>query len=221
MKITSQGFGGVEELLGKIDMEDQITFDVDKLAVVPINQVRPNTWNPKEEDTEEYRKVVKAINVLGQRKPIVVRENKGFEIIDGEQRYRACKELEFSQVLIYNEGVVPDEDAKAMTIWYQVQAPFDRVEEAFLVSELAGLDVELPYLEREIEELRALADFDWESFQPDEGEVVETTTLGIIVTLEQRDVILRAIGVLREQEEDSISDGRALELICAEFLAGH
>jgi len=202
----------------------EITFDKDKLAIVPIRQVRVNTWNPKEENTEEYKKVVKSIADLGQRKPIVVRVNPKddgeYEIIDGEQRYRACAELGFDEILIYNEGEVADANAKAMTIWYQVQAPFDKVEEAFLVSELASLDVNLPYLDTELEELLAIAEFDWENFETDEGDPVTTTNFTCIVTPEQKEIILRALDQVKLTDGE-MTDGRALELICADFLAGH
>jgi hypothetical protein len=202
----------------------EITFDKDKLEVVPIGQVKPNTWNPKEENTDEYKKVVESIKDLGQRKPVVVRHNpeggKDYEIVDGEQRYRACIELGFDKLLVYNEGELPDAQAKAMTLWYQVQAPFDKVEEAYLVSELAELEVNLPYFAAELEEMLALADFHWQEFDTDVGEPVTITTFSCEVTREQKEIILRALEEVKLREE-GIADGRALELICADFLAGY
>jgi len=86
---------------------------------VPIDQVRPNTWNPKDKNTEEYEKVKLSIQKR-IRQPIIVRETdtNSYEIIDGEQRWTACKELAFENVLVYNEGKVSDQEARELTIFF-------------------------------------------------------------------------------------------------------
>jgi hypothetical protein len=149
----------------------KIEFDAKKLTIVPIEQVRPNTWNPKDKDTVEYEKVKISIQQHGQRQPITVRENEGYEIIDGEQKWTACKELGFKDVLIYNEGVVDDKLAKELTIAYQQQVPFNELELAKLVDSIVktfGTDVKLPYSEIQLKTFDDLANYDWE--KPPEGE---------------------------------------------------
>jgi len=141
----------------------EITFDATKLKVVDINEVRPNSWNPKEKDTPELDKIVKSLKEEGLRMPIVVRENNGYEIIDGEQRWSASKRLNADKVIIYNEGLMSDKDAQELTIFYQQQVPFENVSLAKLVSQMVAEypDIKLPYSTVEIEEFKNVTGFEW------------------------------------------------------------
>ena len=154
---------------------EKLIFDKNKILVVPIGGVRPNTWNPKAKNTEEFRKVKKGIDIKGQRLPIIVRENKGYEIIDGEQRFTACKELGYNRVIIYSEGVLSDKEAKELTIWYQQQVPFEELKLAELVSDLAKMgDIQLPYTEEEVEEYKKLFVFDFNKYNESLSEGLPT-----------------------------------------------
>lgn len=212
-----------------------IEFDATKASIVKIEEVRPNTWNPKDKGTEEYYKIKKGISLKGQRLPIVVREIagvEGYEIIDGEQRYTACKELGFLKVLIYNEGFISDKEAKELTIWYQQQVLFNEVSLAFLIKELSiEEDLELPYTDIEMENFLKIADTDWDKFTDngDDGddklnnnseEKPDLEDITFTVTKEQKDIIDRAIEDVRLECGDNTSLGRCFELICADFYAG-
>ena len=149
----------------------KIIFDQGKLKIVALNTVRPNTWNPKDEDTIEYHRIVESIRQNGQRLPIVVRELDGYEVIDGEQRWRGMKELGAKKILIYNEGEVGDQRARELTIAYEQQVPFSPIDLAELVGGLLTQfeDVQLPYEEGAIEEMKALLEFDWDANYGDDG----------------------------------------------------
>lgn len=192
----------------------EITFDKAKLKIVKISEVRPNDWNPKKKDTEEYQKVKLSIEENGLRIPIIVRENKGYEIIDGEQRYTACKDLGYTDLIIYNEGEMLDEKAKALTIWYQQQVPFDKILEAGLVLEIGELP--LPYTDIEIQEMKDIAEFDWTAVEPEDLEDVEFRTFSAKLHKAQYEVVMKAINKVQKIEEVSLE--RALELICADYL---
>lgn len=144
----------------------EIVFDVKKLKVVPIDEVRPNSWNPKDKNTEEYKKIVQSIKLKGQRMPVIVRENEGYEIIDGEQKWTACKELGFETVLIYDEGKMSDKDAMELTIWYQQQVPFNEIELAGVIKQMAEQwkDLELPFTEEQINNYIKMDAFNWNEF---------------------------------------------------------
>ena len=148
----------------------KIVFDREKLDVVAIETVRPNTWNPKEEDTVEYHRIVESIRQNGQRLPIIVRELDGYEIVDGEQRWRAMGKLKAKKILIYNEGVVEDQRARELTIAYEQQVPFDPLDLAELVAGMFDQyeDVNLPYDEDSIKEMINLLNFDWAANYPDD-----------------------------------------------------
>lgn len=200
----------------------ELIFDPSKLQIVDIDDVRPNTWNPKELDTPEFEKVVESIRVNGLRDLIVVRDNEGFEIVDGEQRWRAAKRLNIPKVMVYNEGRMSDQRAQELTMWYQVQVPFADMKLAELIKNAIHYpEYHIPYSEEEIQRYLELVNFDeneWNKQRPDFTDQDKPETLVIEVTLGQKQVIQEAIGKV-VAETDS-SEGRALELICGDYLAG-
>lgn len=202
----------------------QITFDPQKLKIVKIGEVKPNVWNPKDKDTKEYKRIVESLNKYGQRIPIVVREKDGYEIVDGEQRWHACKELKYEQVIVYNEGVLEDKVAQELTLWYQVQVPFNDIKLAKLVTELNLTygDIVLPFTDEELDDMKELVNFDWEKHKEDNKDFEENQlkTLSIHMTAEQYDVVQKALAKVKEKVEQDISEARAIELICADYLAG-
>jgi len=139
------------------------TFNVEQIKLIDIKDVRPNTWNPKDLNTDEYKNVVSSIKENGQQQLVLVRQNSGFEILDGEQRYRAMLELGYDKIYVYDMGVVDDVRAKAITLWFQVQVPFNRVSEAGLVVELAN--IKLPYTDEQRAEFSKVLEFDWDNFK--------------------------------------------------------
>lgn len=214
---------------------ERLEFDKENTFIVNIEEVRVNTWNPKDGDTEEYQKIKKGISKKGQRLPVIVRqveEQKGYEIIDGQQRYTACKELGFTRLFIYNEGYISDKEAKELTIWYQQQVPFNEVSLAFLIKELSiEEDLQLPYTDIEMENFLKIADTDWDKFTDngDDGddklnnnseEKSDFEDITFTVTKDQKDIIDRAVDNVRLECGDDLSLGRCFELICADFYAG-
>jgi len=160
----------------------KIVFNKTKLKRVPINSIRANTWNPKDPDTVEYARVKRSIELKGLRKPIVIRT--GGEIIDGEQRWKACLELGFKGILVYDEGDLSDQEAKELTIMYQQQVPFNDTELPLLIRELmADGDFELPYNPSEIDDILSMLeadntredDFDVDAALEDESEPITQT----------------------------------------------
>jgi len=205
---------------------EQITFDIKKLAVVDIDLIRPNPWNPKDRDTDEYKQVKRSIELYGQRIPIIVRENNGYELIDGEQRWRACKELGFKKVIVYNEGTFDDQKAKELTLWYEVHVKFNEALLSKMVTDLMSAypKATVPFNQHQLDEMRELAKFNWEHYKI--NVVPSTTTAPTIKTLivpmteEQYKVVQDAMASVRQETKDKLSDGRVLELICADYLAG-
>ena len=205
-------------------MAKQKQFDTAKLAIVPIDNVEVNGWNPKNKETAEYKKVVRSLELYGFRTPILVRDHptepKLYQILDGEQRFTAATELGYTEVPVYNLGKVSDEEAKAATIWMEVQVPFEEVDLSHLVVELNNLSVELPYSEAEIADFQRMAEFDFDQYEKeplaDEGTV---KTLSIKMAEDQYQVIMETIKNVMDEME--CNEARALEFIIAEFRAGH
>lgn len=204
----------------------EINFDPKKIKIVSIDTVRPNAWNPKPKGGNEYGKVKKSIEKKGQRGPVVVRENDGYEIIDGEQRWTACKELGFDKVLIYNEGEMSDKEAKELTIWWQQQVPFDHLDLSYLISEMAETfgELELPYTDSELDEMLKISNFDFDQYsteRPPDDPNPDVRTLSLVMVKDKYNFIVQALDAVIAQEELQPGDrSRALELIVADYTSG-
>lgn len=210
--------------------QNEISFDISKLKVVPIDQVRPNGYNPKDKDTQEYKTLVESIRFNGLRGCIVVRENPNdtslFEIIDGEQRFRACIELGYSKIIIYNEGVVDDKKAKELTLWWQVQVPFNEHELSKMLAKMTQEyeNIAVPYSQERIEEMQKVAKFFEEQKNetaelpppPDEGNTLNTFSLQ--VTKDQYSIYQFAIEKAKDTANTNFSDSDALTYVCQQYL---
>lgn len=88
-----------------------------KYLVVSPDKLKPNPWNPNSMTKEVMDAEKASIKKFGFVDPITVRESgKGYEVIDGEHRWRAAKELKLKEVPVINMGIVKDEVAKQLTI---------------------------------------------------------------------------------------------------------
>ncbi len=88
-----------------------------KLLIVDINLLDANPWNPNEETPLMFDKVRSNIKEFGFIDPVLVREKDGrYQIIDGEHRWRAAKELGFTEVSIQNMGEIHEFDAEFLTV---------------------------------------------------------------------------------------------------------
>ena len=155
-------------------MEKTFEFDPNKIERVGIEKIKPNSWNPKPENPPEMEKIKRSLEINGYAQPILVRKlDDGYEILDGQHRYLAAKELGYKELYIYNAGEVDDEEAKAMTIWMQTQVSFDDQLLAPLAIELKRLDMELPYSEKEMIKFENMLSFDMNLGETVEDEVPE------------------------------------------------
>ena len=199
-------------------------FDPKKILKVQIDNVEPNDYNPKQKDTPEYKNVVKSIQINGLKQPIFVREvdgNDNYVIVDGEQRWTAAKELGYKEIYVYNLGNISEEEAKSLTIWLEVQVPFDEAELAPIVMELNDLKIELPYNELEIDGFRNLATFNFDDAWKDQTPIKEDNEkdeeiLTIKMTSAQLEVVNNAIEEIKATEK--IKEGEALAMLCERGL---
>ena len=199
-------------------------FDPTKVLKVQIDNVEPNSYNPKQKDTPEYRNVVKSIQLNGLKQPIFVREvddNDNYVIVDGEQRWTAAKELGYKEIYIYNLGKISEEEAKSLTIWFEVQVPFDEADLAPIVMELNDLNIELPYNELEIDGFRNLATFNFEDAWKEQTPLKEDNDkdeeiLTIKMTSAQLEIVNNAIEEIKAVEK--VKEGEALTMLCERGL---
>ena len=70
-----------------------------KTERISVNLIDENEYNPNEMDENHYLKLVQNIKKKGFRKPIEIRKNgERYTIVDGAHRFRACKELGYTEV---------------------------------------------------------------------------------------------------------------------------
>ena len=209
-----------------------ITLDINKLKVVDINTIRPNTWNPKEKDTKEYQQVFTSVKVNGQMESIKVRQNtlgeSLYEILDGEQKWRACIELGYDKVMIYDYGEVDDKRAIELTLWYEAHVSMKKALEAKLVTNAIQKfpDLQTFYTEKTIDNFKKIAEAAAENVSnapqmPPPPTVELLKNFMVQVTTSQYDVIEQALEKAKRaaaQEGTEITNSKALEFVCAEYL---
>jgi len=70
-----------------------------KTELIQVDKIIENEYNPNEMDDNSFKKLVLNIKRKGFRKPLEVRKvNDKYVIIDGAHRFKACKQLGFTEV---------------------------------------------------------------------------------------------------------------------------
>lgn len=141
------------------------------VQVVPVEKLFPNIWNPNRQTDFIFSKEIESIKTHGFVAPILVREiEEGFEIIDGEHRWKAAKQLGFESVAINNMGHVSDSVAKQLTvIMNEVKGKADSSILADLLRDLEkdigkeALLAAMPYSQVELDTYLNSAGIDWDS----------------------------------------------------------
>ncbi len=149
--------------------------------VLPIAQIRPNTFNPKDgvetgENERQYKRVLKSFTTHGQIDPLLVREMPDgvFEIVNGMHRYKVALDLGWTELEVKNLGQISDSKAKAIAITTEDAAiPLNQILVSKLIAELLNEDElfaeDLPYDEADLKAKRELAEFTWSEQEEDNG----------------------------------------------------
>ena len=191
-----------------------------KKACVEITSLSPDPENLNHHPEYSYQVLMKSLSRFGQHKPIVV--HKGV-VICGNGLFEAANRLGWSHVAISTfEGT--DREAKALAI-----ADNKSKDHSHFVDDLPNVLEDL-LKDFSAEELGGFADLDIEdpfgveSFddepedEPEEEKEFDQKT--IRVTAEQWETISAACDKIREIAASSLPEGRCIELICADYLAG-
>ena len=195
-------------------------YDPKNIQKVKISDLVFNDWNPKSND-KEYQKVKSSIVNNGMMTPIFVRDSEeGLEIVDGNHRVVAAKELGYSEIFVYNLGGISEVEAKKLVLYFQIQAKFEADMLAPLVVELDALDMRLPYNEKELEKFRELEAFDMDTAFQDEEPIPEPEQEEIKeklktykIKLDPEDFDLVRSSIDKVILDENVNEGRALELL--------
>lgn len=203
------------------------------IKTIPINQIKENSWNPNEIDEYKFSVLVKNIKdkKIGYTQPIEVRAigKEEYEVVDGAHRLRACKEAGLTKV----ECVVTDYDdtnAKLQTLAKnKIRGTLNMIKTAHLIVDLNNkLTLEQiggvstfnkQELENHLNLLNIPPNFEIDLQDLAKKEELEAPlSINFVVTKEQAEIIEQAVELVCSREKTK--RGRALELICADFLAG-
>lgn len=155
------------------------------LQIVKVEDLLTNPWNPNSMPPMVFESLKKSIEKYGWLQNPVVREYAGqFQIIDGEHRCRAAKELKLYSVQVLVLGIenvqVSDEDAMLLTQLLNARGQDDILKRAELLKKLKDSKQDdlfglLPMSMKEIESQLKLLDFDFSQFEhtADEKSIAE------------------------------------------------
>lgn len=199
---------------------------------VPLTMLVPNSWNPNEMDPDDYQKARISIRRFGFIDPITVRHHEDgvrLQIIDGEHRWKAAVDEGLHEVLVTVIDV-DDADAEQLTfILNELRGKPNPQKLTALVRDLASkrsmaeLEAVLPLRRQQLAAMVAerRAAIDWESIAQQKGapEKKERWVERVFrMPKLAADVVDEAL--LKVREDGVSDDWKALELICADYLAG-
>lgn len=200
----------------------------------------PNAWNPNAQRPRNYEALRESVRDHGDIDPILCRPHPDqpecYQIIDGEHRWRALRDEGFHDALCDIVECDTPQAKKLTIILNETRGEADRLELAELLVELeadfgAGLRSGLPFSDDELADQLALGRVEWDGLHVGAGAGVALggeadgdearTAMTFALTQAQRDVVQQALGRARAVAGDvTLSDGRSLELLCADYLAG-
>ncbi|MAF44265.1 MAG: hypothetical protein CMI54_08925 [Parcubacteria group bacterium] len=181
----------------------------------------PREDNPNQHDERQLEVIQKILLHQGWRSPIVVSANSG-KVVCGHGRLAAALAMNLAEVPVDEQNFESEEDEIAHMIAdnrLASMAELDYEKVGDLLRELDASQVDLDMTAFAEWEREPLLNALWEP--PDEvsdRDIPQNNS--ITLTTEQREVFERAASKLRDDEDDSeMSDGRCVELICADFMA--
>lgn len=201
--------------------------------IVRVDALDANPWNPNKMQSRTFDAEVESIASFGFIDPITVREHpelkSRYQIIDGEHRWRAAKQLGLIEVPV-SVVSVSDVEAKKLTIVLnETRGEADVMDLALLLKEISDDDDDLinslPYSENELEDLLNIAlleipDYDESSSEPDDewvGVNIRLPKNAEPIWLQVKDIFADD-GV--KHSNTGVENGLILEALCAEFIAG-
>lgn len=193
-----------------------------RALAVPIDQLTPDPENARDHDDRNLDAIRTSLSEFGQQKAIVVNSNG--VIIAGNGLFTAAKELGWTEIAVVVYDGAGAEDAFAIAD--NRTAELSRWNYETLAGKLVSLKdqgFEIERLGWKDYELRPLLEARWSAPKVSDEEFEAAAAQGsssIKFTAEQKELVDRAIAMVREeQEQPDMPDGRAVELICADFLS--
>ena len=221
-------------------MSNQTSKIVGTPKRIKISQIRNNPFNFNEQSPEVFEKTKLSMHTHGQVDPLEVRQvgPDQYELIDGEHRKRSVLELENEEVSVIDMGEMTDAQAHARLLnMNELHGESNEMLLAENVVELSKqgflqkLEETMPGGREDIERLLNMKDFDWDQLKPEEGEKEdkgfppqeEPTTFKnytFVLSADKMELFREVLAHIQNQTSGNSSEGRCIELMCADYLAG-
>jgi hypothetical protein len=193
--------------------------------VVKIDDVVPNPWNPNKMPEHLFEKMKKVIAEKGLFGSVIVRPYAGcYQLLDGEHRVRACKELGWTEIPVEcSEVEITDEETKFWTMYFNNMRGKDDVEKvAKLLNEISSGQAQLlPMSEEEQQNTKELFKFDFSQFEKrakEASEEKEKFRIIIIDVPEEEYKLWQFCKKYAEKEEQTIEKDLLVKM-CKDYLA--
>lgn len=199
-----------------------IAVDLQSLAV-PVSELVPARRNARQHAERDLEVLAASLEKFGQRKPIVAKRDTR-EVLAGNGTLLATQQLGRTHIAVaWFDGT--DAEAMAYALADNRTAELSEWNFSELAAQLAEVQAQDENLPAALgwsdEDLSPLLAALWTA--PDAEPLPDAPPHNVLIscTEEQHAVIQQAIERVRQHERDAdISDGRALELIAADFVAG-
>jgi hypothetical protein len=190
---------------------------------VDLGDVHPNPWNPNKQSAFMYERELNSIREYGYIDRITVRPHPGVEgtwqILDGEHRWKALRDLGFQRVEVDSVGAIDDARAKALTLILNgLRGEEDPLERAQLVQQILEADDTLinalPYTDAELLQMQSMLEFEWDKLSKaaDQDEGADTPkTFSVRLAASQH---TRLVQALKHAEAVFGVDGQVAALMC-------
>jgi len=203
------------------------------IVSIKIGQITPNNYNPNVVSEDMLVKLRAEISQKGLCEPIILRRkgNDGYEIVDGEHRWRVCQELGWEEIPCIIQDY-DDNEAKIKTLQLNyMRGSAVPVRLASLIHELSkeikleDLAKRLPY-----EEPQMLNNLELLKLPEDFSQLVEAqarkeaeelpSVISFVLYKNQLEVVEKAIKIAMEKLPEGAKNLKALALeeICAYFI---
>jgi len=193
-----------------------------KLEAVGINEILPALRNGRRHNEKSVSSIRRSLSRFGQVENIVVQRST-MRLIAGHGRIMAMKELghEFVEANIVD---CTDEEAEALGVALNRSAELSEWDEPVLLEILSDLKnkewpiEDLGWKIEDVPDNVELETIPADTF--DDSKDIPKADCKVAMTKEQFEVVVRAIVQIKLECGPDMTDGRALELICADYLAG-
>jgi ParB family chromosome partitioning protein len=105
------------------DYSEPQNLPVERFGEIPVDQIEPNPYQPREEfDPHALEELKRSISEKGVVQPITVRKKDGgYQLVAGERRLRAVKELGYAQIPAYIIRVESDDEMLELALIENIQ----------------------------------------------------------------------------------------------------